>query len=80
MRHLPGRDPAHCWRDPLPDRAKACRHLAEVYGRAGRWTNAAHNLLRAIREETDAKPRSELYASLARVLRDRLKEPVLACS
>jgi tetratricopeptide (TPR) repeat protein len=63
---------------PGPHRARACRHLAEILGRAGRWGDALHHLAAAVGYEADAKAIGELHASMARVLRDRIKDPKLA--
>lgn len=59
-------------------RAQAARRLAEVHGRAGRWGDAVHNLNRGIEFEVEPQAKAELLGNLGRVLRDRMKQPVLA--
>ena len=59
-------------------RAQAARRLAEVHGRAERWGDAVHNLKRGIEFEEVPLAKAELLANLARVLRDRMKQPALA--
>ncbi|MCO5166416.1 MAG: hypothetical protein M9894_08630 [Planctomycetes bacterium] len=59
-------------------RARTARRLAEIHGRAERWSAAVRQLTRAIELETDRRKRAELYANLARVVRDRLKQRKLA--
>lgn len=59
-------------------RARTARRLAEIHGRAERWSAAVRQLGRAIELETDRRRQAELYANLARVVRDRLKQRKLA--
>lgn len=59
-------------------RARTARRLAELHGRAERWSDAVRNLTRAVELETDRRKQAELYGSLARVVRDRLKQRKLA--
>lgn len=59
-------------------RAKTARRLAEIHGRAERWSDAVRNLAKAIELEPERRKQSELYANLARVVRDRLKQRKLA--
>jgi len=58
--------------------AGAAKRLAEILGRQERWSDAIHNLKRAIELESDRKKQAELHANLARVMRDRLQDRALA--